>query len=115
MFKKVIYLFFILLVILTIQSCVEDEAKILIDSSVLTCNLLNEYYDKLVNYTIESWELEAFNCSLRDINFSLAEQEEYQKTIEHLQSRKRVIESFSKTLKLMEDFVKNKSGDDFKK
>jgi len=115
MFKKVMYLFFILLLILTIQSCVEDEAQKLIDSSVSTCNLLNEYYDKLVNYTIESWELEAFNCSLREINFSSAEQEEFQKTIEHLQSRKKVIESFSKTLKLLEDFVKNKSGDDFKK
>jgi len=110
-FKPLIFLF-ILLILLT--GCVKDDAVKLIETSNTTGNLLIDYYDQLIKYTIETWELEAFNSSLRKIDFSIEEQEEYQTTIKHLQDRKKVIKNFVKLLPQLETLLNNKSNENIK-
>lgn len=109
------YLFlFLCIIIILFTGCINEEASKLIDSSITTGNLLSEYYDNLIKFTIQTWELEAFNSSLREIEFSQEDQKEYQKTIEHLEARKKLVNSFVKIFPLLEEFVNNKSPEDIK-
>jgi hypothetical protein len=109
--KKCIYLIPVIFLILT---CSNDETVKLLNTSISTGNFLSQYYDKLINYTIDTWELEAFNSSIREIEFSADEQKEYQKTIDSLESRKRLVDSFVKILPLLKDLAENKSSDNLK-
>jgi hypothetical protein len=95
-------------------SCREDETSRLIDSSVTTGNLISAYYDKLITYTIDTWELEAFNSSIRDIDFPASEQKEFQKTIDNLQARKKLVDTFVKMMPALKEFSENRSPDNFK-
>ena len=113
--KKTICVLIFILLIFTFFNCSNDESLKLIDSSIATGNLLSEYYDNLIKYTIETWELEAFNSSLREVDFPAEDQEEYLKTIKHLESRKAMVQSFVKILPTLKAFTENKAPDDFKK
>ena len=104
-----------IILLFSLLSCNKEETQKLIDTSVTTGNLLSQYYDNLIKYTIEAWEMEAFNSSLREIEFPIELQEEYQKTIEHLKARKKMIDSFNRVLPLLEQLNKNKTDEDFKK
>jgi hypothetical protein len=115
MIKRVKLLILAVLFIFLLSNCANEEAVKLIDSSVKAGNLLTEYYDNLIKSVLETWELEAFNSSLREIDFPVKEQEEYQKTINYLTSRKELVNSFVKIMPALKDFTENKSPEEFKK
>lgn len=115
MFSKKIKLFFVIIILITIlHGCSNKETLKFIDTSITSATLLSEYYDKLIEYTIQTWELDAFNSSLREIDFPEADQEEYRKTIKHLEERKKLVDSFIKVLPLLKDFTENNASTDFK-
>ena len=106
---------FMVLIVFMFSGCQGEETKKLIDSSVTAGKLLSEYYDKLINYTIETWELESFISSLREVEFPIEAQLEYETTITHLRKRKALIDSYSKIFPLLDDFMTNKRSEDMKK
>ena len=111
--KKVILLMFILSIFLFI-SCNDEQTTNLIDTSTTSVKLLSQYYDDLIKFSIETWELEALNSSLREIDFPIETQNEYQKTIQYLEARKKMVDNFAKVLPLLDDFLKNKSNETLK-
>ena len=106
---------FMVLIVFMFSGCQGEETKKLIDSSVTAGKLLSEYYDKLINYTIETWELEAFISSLREVEFPIESQLEYETTISHLKKRKGMIDCYSRIFPLLDDFMKNNRSEEMKK
>ena len=86
--KKIIALMFVIPFIFLFISCNDEQTTNLIDTSTTSAKLLSQYYDDLIKFSIETWELEAFNSSLREIDFPIETQNEYQKTIKYLGSKK---------------------------
>ena len=111
--KKVITLLLVLSIFLFI-SCNDEQTTNLIDTSTTSAKLLSQYYDDLIKFSIETWELEAFNSSLREIDFPIETQNEYQKTIKYLEARKKMVDTFAKVLPLLDNFLKNKSNETLK-
>lgn len=78
----------LILYVFLFAGCNDEQTAKLIDTSITSGNLLSKYYDNLIKFTLETWEMEAFNSSLREIEFPVESQNEYQKTIQYLEARK---------------------------
>jgi hypothetical protein len=57
---RIKYLLVFILLVFFLSGCNNDETQKLINSSISTGNLLSKYYDNLIRYTLETWEMEAF-------------------------------------------------------
>ena len=94
---------FILLFILT--GCERENALTLAIAGTTTGNLISKYYEHLITFNIQTWELESFISSVRGLEFTKQQQIEYQKSIEYLKARKKMIDSLVNVYRSYEDFI----------
>lgn len=79
------------------------EGEQLAKAGAATAETLAKYYESLVQDALDIWELEAFNSSIRGIEFSHAAQDNLQKQIDSLNARARLARGLMSTYNALKD------------